>query len=372
MRQLAALLCLTLVGHAPGSMAGEPLVPGADLGALVEGGAAAGQRYGLNGAPPGAPEVLPAAPVEPGPHWLVAYTADGAPQAWYRFRVAGEPSALRPVAIAVDARHPLASIRLEGPWLELDGRIVAGVGVELQVEAEDDAGGIEIVLLVDGQPLPAGARWTQRDDGPVQLSLVTSDALGNRGKRAASEIWLDRTPPRLEWRRLDAREGVPDDVFDGRRARLSLQAGDALAGVQRLGLGGRSYTAEALAGGLTVDVDAAALDYFIEDQVGNRAEGSIALRADTEGPRFVATRNGEPVELEDARLRRSDAIRLDAEDALSGVARACVEASIWYGSCRPLPIDLVGLAPGRYQLEFRAADRLGNRSLRRLPMEVLP
>jgi len=372
MRLPAALLCLTLAGHAVAGPDREPLEPGAALGELIGEPAPAGARYGLNGAPPGPPGLLPVAPSESGPHWLVAYSADATPVAWYRFRVVGEATPLRPVALAVDARPPEVQLLLEGPWREVDGRTVAGAGVALQVAAEDDAGGIELTLLVDGEPLPAGAHWVARDDGPVKLALLASDALGNRGERAATEIWLDRTPPQLEWRRLDGRPGVPEDVFDGRRARIALRASDALAGVQALSLGGRRHEAAALAGELTVNVDAAGLDYLIEDRVGNRGEGRIALRADTEGPRFVATRNGEPVDLDNARLQRSDAIRLAAEDDLSGVARACVEASIWYGSCRELPVDLIGLAPGRYMLEFRAADRLGNRSLQRVPMEVLP
>lgn len=372
MRLPAALLCLLLAAHAAAGAERKHFEPGADLGDLIGGPTPAGARYGLNGAPPGPPGLLPVAPAEPGTHWLVAYSADAAPVAWHRFRVAGEASDLRPIALAVDARPPQAQLLLEGPWLEVDGRTVAGSGVSLQVTAEDDAGGIEVSLLVDGEPLPAGANWIPRDDGAVHLALLTSDALGNRGVRATTELWLDRTPPQLEWRRLDARSGVPDDVFDGRRARIALRVTDALAGAQALSLGGRRYEAAALAGELTVNVDAAGLDYVVEDRVGNRAEGRIALRADTEGPRFIATRNGAPVDLDGARLQRSDAIRLDAEDELSGVARACVEASIWYGSCLELPVDLIGLAPGRYMLEFRAADRLGNRRLQRVPMEVLP
>jgi hypothetical protein len=374
MKRFSACVLLLLAA----AVGAEPLLPGTDLGELVDD--PGGKRFGLDGAPPGALGQLPRAPTEPGKHWLVIYDAEGEVLAWRRFEVGGEIDGeidgkqVRTIEMQVDNAPPQAELRLIGDQHTRDGRQSVGPQSGVEVEASDPSGGVSVALLVDGQAIGAGKRWTaDRADGRYRLALQVADALGNRGERGAVEVELDSSPPTLQWQRLDAQPGIAEDIFDGKRARLSVAITDTGAGLRAATLGSRTLPPEQLAAGRTdLDVDADSLDYRLEDAVGNRADGRIALRADTEGPRFVASRNGEPVDLLHAKLYRSDSLQLAAEDSLAGVARACVEASIWYGECRELPVDLVGLAPGRYRLEFRAADRLGNRSIERLTMEVLP
>jgi hypothetical protein len=372
MKRFSASVLLLLAA----AVGAEPLVPGADLAELVDD--PGGKRFGLDGAPPGALGQLPRAPTEAGKHWLVTYGAEGEVLAWLRFEVGGEIDGqhgeVRTIEMQVDNAPPQAQLRLVGDQHTRDGRQSVGPQSGVEVEASDLSGGVSVALLVDGQAVGAGKRWTtDRADGRYRLSLQVADALGNQGERGAVEVELDSSPPTLQWQRLDAQPGIAEDIFDGKRARLSVAITDAGAGLRAATLGSRTLPPEQLAAGRTdLDVDADSLDYRLDDAVGNRADGRIALRADSEGPRFVASRNGEPVDLLRAKLYRSDSLQLAAEDSLAGVARACVEASIWYGECRELPVDLIGLAPGRYRLEFRAADRLGNRSIERLTMEVLP
>ncbi len=371
LRALLLMVCSTV--------SAQPVAPGDDLGEQL-GGLAADRRFGLDGAPAGAVGVVPPAPDAPGAHWLVEYDGNATPTRWHRFEVvvdsesADGASAQRSLPLLIDASPPTAAIRLTPAVRSESGATVVGPEVGIEVEASDPSGGVAVILLVDGQPLATDVRWSEgRLDGSYQLSLRVSDALGNAGERGTTEVVLDSTPPTVEWRRLDPINAVAADVFDGKRARLAITATDAAAGLASLTLGDRSHDADPLtAGVIEVTVDAGSLDYVARDRVGNVGRGAIALRADADGPEFVASRNGEPVELDGATLLRSDRLQLAAEDRLAGVARACVEASIWYGSCRELPINLVGIAPGRYLLEFRAADRLGNRSYRRLSMQVLP
>ena len=75
---------------------------------------------------------------------------------------------------------------------------------------------------------------------------------------------------------------------------------------------------------------------------------------------------------EGTQLPRSHQLDLRAVDEPAGVARACVQLSIWYDECRPLPLSLLGIGAGRYVVTFRATDRLGQRAYARYEVEVLP
>ncbi len=329
-------------------------------------------RYGDNGAPPGANGAF--ATELPAPQWRVGYDTSGMPQTWERLGKADSDGDVLSLKLTVDAAPPQASLRFNGAMVETAQGVVLGPDADIAIEASDPSGGVSAELRVDGKPLAAGAGLSDgRDDGSYRLSVWVSDALGNSGETGVVDVQLDRTPPTLSWRRLDAKSEVADDIFDGKRARLAIDLLDEGAGVKSLRLGDNEHAAVEIGNApLEVEVSASSLEYSVVDRVGNDAGGRIALRADTEGPVFIARRNGQPFELGNEPIRRTDSIQLSAEDALAGVARACVETSIWFGDCRELPLDLVGIAPGRYRLEFRASDHLGNRRISRFAMEVLP
>jgi hypothetical protein len=205
----------------------------------------------------------------------------------------------------------------------------------------------------------------------VEVAVEAVDALGNRALRAEARLWLDLSPPELVWERLDAEAGVPADVFDGRRARLRLRATDALSGVAGMTLGGRAVDPAGLgAEGIELRVEPLGLDYVLMDGVGNRLEAQLPLRVDREGPALRVFVDDHPVDVAALRITRAQRMRLQAVDMPAGVAGACVEASVWYGECRELPVDLVGLSAGRYRLDFRARDTLGNRTSQRFTVEV--
>ncbi len=325
-------------------------------------------RDGINGAPPRADDAPPSdSPVG----WRVGFSADGRPQRWER----GDDAASElPLRLSVDREAPQVRLRFDGPQVSCGDATCITASTRLGADGSDASGISSLQLLVDGTLwISLTDTLAGLADGPHLLAIDARDALGNAARRAEQTIEIDTTPPTLGWERVDAIESVASDVFDGRRARLRIRVEDGGAGVAQLQLGDERFDADRLGGdGLVVDVDADALRYTVTDRLGNAGSGEIALRVDREGPLLVATRNGEVVELQSVQLSRSDSIALRADDALSGVASACLEASIWYGRCRELPIDLVGITPGRYPLEFRATDRLGNRSLQRLMMEVLP
>lgn len=136
-------------------------------------------------------------------------------------------------------------------------------------------------------------------------------------------------------------------------------------------LGGRAVDAARLsAEGIQLRVDPQNLDYVLVDGVGNRLEALLPLRVDREGPALQVFVDDQPVDVASLRITRAQRMRLQAVDAPAGVAGACVEASVWYGECRELPVDLVGLSAGRYRLDFRARDSLGNRTSQRFSVEV--
>lgn len=339
-------------------------------------------RFGLNGAPPGAVGTLPGAPDRPGAYWLVGYDREGRVHSWHRFRVRapaglsadnGSQAESIPIELLLDRQAPQARLLVEGPQVEREERRVLAADARITVDASDPSGGVRWTLQVNGEALESPEIWSQGlAEGAVRLAVDTVDALGNRALRAPVEVWLDRSPPELSWQRLDVAADAPADVFDGRRARLRLHATDALAGVALLQVGGRSLNvAQAGAEGVELRVDASSLDYVLEDAVGNRSEGRLPLRVDREGPELQSFIDDRRVEIEGLQMTRTQQLRLRAVDATAGVAHACVEASVWYRECRELPMDLVGLSAGRYTLDFRAVDTLGNRSSRRFKVEVL-
>jgi len=355
---------------------------GGSLDALVPSDIRATSRFGLNGAPPGAEGVLPAAPDQAGDYWLVGHDAEGRVRDWYRFRV-GPPGEGQhvdegvdrsmPIDLVLDVDGPRAQLQVAGPQIEREGRRIVAADTRLRLAPSDPSGVVQATLLLDGQALSSPETWAQsRAEGPALIRAELQDALGNRATRELGALWLDRSGPLLEWQRLDPKADVPEDVFDGGRARLRLRVSDPLAGVARVEVGGRARDAGlADSAGVELRVEGDALDYVLEDAVGNRSEGRLPLRADREGPELQLFVDGQRIAIDSVRITRAQQLGLQAVDALAGVAQACVEASVWYRECRALPLDLVGLSPGRYALEFRAIDRLGNRSARRFQVEVV-
>ncbi len=370
------LMLAALAAAFPALSATPEFAPGAGLAGLVRGEPVVERRYAIDAAPHGEPGTLPPAPVAPGDYWLVSYGADGAPLAWHRFRVAGEPGdAGGKVMLHVDREPPAATLSFAGPRHPgPDGLVLAPSAMPGIHLGADPAGATGGELVVDGEPVAIASDWAVgRPEGALTIGVASRDALGNQGITAATRIVLDRTPPQLEWRVLGQREGVPADVVGARDLRLHVRVVDALAGPGWLVIGDRRIDdPAALATGIEIDVPAGPLTFRVADAVDNVADGALPLRIDTDGPRLLAVGAGDVRPAEGLRMRRGDPVQLVAEDALAGVADACVEAGVWYGQCRALPVDLVGLGPGRYPMEFRAVDRLGNRSRQRLHVEVLP
>lgn len=385
MRLSGAVLfsCMVLVtsihGHVP-AMAAQfdptpEFEPGASLQRLLAGTPIQDLRFGLNGAPPGSAGQVPQAPDQPGNHWLVSFDAQARPQSWHRFVVLGTAkpaaNAERRLELLLDARAPDVELRISGPQVFKEGIRVVGPDARLDIVASDPSGGVRAVLQVDGSPAERQTWAREVGEGRVRLAVDAEDALGNRALSEVTHVWLDRSPPTLRWERLNGREGVPEDVFDGRRARIRVFAHDLQAGVSMIRVAGRELDAvRAGREGIELSVDAGSLDYVIEDAVGNRSEGQLPLRVDRNGPRLEVRLDAKIVDPDALRVQRHQVLSLQAVDTPAGVARACIEASVWYRECRPLPMDLVGLAPGRYALEFRAADTLGNRSVQRFSVEV--
>lgn len=367
---------LLLIGAGCGAaapLAATTLQPGDELSALLAAHDTAGLRLGLNGAPAGARGAIPATPSMPGAHWLVVYGPDNEVQRWIRFRIAGDAAATRVLEIGIDASPPLAVLGISGEQVQRDDRVIVGPTARFNPDVSDASGVAHSMLLIDGREVPDPAQWSHAlPEGRHEIALRSGDALGNTGIGAVTPIELDSTPPRLEWTRLDEIGDLPADVFDGKRVRLALRVSDA-AGLRSLTLGGHEIDPALFAEGAhEVSLRGNALAYRIQDRVGNTTEASLPLRIDTEGPQLLARRNGEAVGLNSASFLRTDTIELSVEDEPAGVARACVEASIWYGECRALPITLVGISPGRYSLQLLAADRLGNTSSRRFRVTVQP
>jgi hypothetical protein len=359
---LSALLAATPVELAPGAALGEAL--------QIERSETA--RYGLNGAPPGARGALPAAPDRPGAHYLVVYAEDGTPQRWLRFVVSGNAAEAPALALPVDRQPPELKVIAEAT-VEREGQRYAGPSTALRVEADDPSGlQGEPSLHVDGQPI---SDPTQPDlpamDRELSIVARASDALGNAGESPVLNLRFDRTPPALGAQRASQREGVPADVVAPGESIL-LQLGDAGAGLGSLTLAGQELTLDGSAAQTLTLPMPSSTEYRLSDRLGNVAHAALPLRLDDAAPRLLLVSDGLAQPASDgARLPRSERLELVAEDPLAGVARACVELSIWYDQCRPLPITLVGIDPGRYRLVFRATDRLGHKASERFEIEVL-
>lgn len=372
---LRLLLSALLLGAVAPLPAAE-LAPGSDLRTALDLAAdPADARYGLNGAPPGARGVVPAAPAEPGTHWLVRYASDGSVAAWRRFRIAGEPRTTAPALnIPIDRTPPALRWQIDGPQVERDGITLVGPAARLQASAEDGSGldGEVLATLGDtGATQPPAALDSL---GSAAVSLSARDRLGNRASLGPLPLQHDADAPTLAAQRATPVEGMPSDVVRAGDDPVILTLADAGAGLGGFSAGAitHDFTGEAEAS-LRLEGVPADGRYRLDDRLGNTVEAVLPLRIDSAPPRLRLRADG--VELDLSRpvsLRRSQTVELDAVDEPADVARACVALSIWYDECRPLPLSAVGITPGRYRMEFRAVDRLGQRAHQYLPLEVLP
>ncbi len=349
------------------------LAPGATLADALGLQVEAGSRYGLGGAPPGPRGKLPNAPAENGEHFLITYADDGSPARWQRFIVTGGSAGESTLLLHIDRQPPALTLRVDGA-LQRGDALYAGPAARLRIEASDPSGlGDGPQLSIDGAAVddPQNIRWPDSDQ-LLRIQAEGSDALGNRGVSETLTLHFDRTPPELQAERVDELPGVaPDIVAPGEAIRLQLS--DAGSGLASLQLGDTQLD---LAGDATQVVALempTSTGYTLGDRLGNTRIAELPLRLDDAPPQLQLVSDGQAqIASNGARLPRSERLDLVALDALSGVDRACVELSIWYGDCRALPLSLVGIDPGRYRLVFRASDRLGHKAYERLEIEVLP
>ena len=225
------------------------------------------------------------------------------------------------------------------------------------------------------------APWSKGlQDGPQLLRIHSEDRLGNQNDQPIATVWLDQTPPTLSWRRMQPSPGIDDDLYNGRPIWIELKVKDEAAGVQSLQVNGQTIElnpesappTRIQSSQLRIEQAEQRLPWRAIDRVGNIATGAIELRIDRQGPTLAILIQGRRMNIEQARLMADQGVTLVAEDEPAGVAEACVKASIWRGARRPLPLDLVGLSPGRYALTLFARDRLGNKTRRRFDIEVSP
>jgi hypothetical protein len=369
------LLCAFLLGTVAPLPAAD-LAPGSDLRSALELATdPADARYGLNGAPPGARGAVPAAPEEPGTHWLVRYASDGSVAAWRRFRITGEPGTTpTPLNIPIDRTPPVLRWSIDGAQVERDGITLIGPEARLQASAQDGSGIEGAVLATLGDATAAQPPAALSSLGSAPVSLSARDRLGNRASLGPLPLQHDADAPSLAARRATPIEGMPDDVVRAGNDPVTLSLADAGAGLRGFSAGAitHDFSGEAEAS-LRLDGVPADGRYRLDDRLGNTVEATLPLRIDSAPPRLRLRADGVELDLSHpVSLRRSQTVELDAVDERAGVARACVALSIWYDECRPLPLSAVGIAPGRYRLEFRAVDRLGQRAHQYLPLEVLP
>lgn len=347
--------------------------PGSELAGALALTVEADARYAVDGAPPGPRGLIPRAPSKQGPHFLVVYADDGRPSQWLRFEVGNAPGEPVDLVLAVDRRPPALQVHAEGTVVR-DGVHYAGALSRLSPQGSDASGlAGDLRLLLDGVVVEDPARMPWPDfDRAVVVHARGSDALGNAGRSAPLALTLDRRAPTLHAERASPRAGVEADIVaPGERVRLGVQ--DDGSGLSRLQLGDLDLPLDGVAQhALSLQLPGRG-DYRLTDRLGNSALGTLPLRVDAAPPRLMLISDGTAQEASDgARLPRSERLELQAEDAPAGVARACVELSIWYGDCRALPLSLVGIDPGRYRLLFRASDRLGHTAYQRMEIEVLP
>ncbi|MCB1555077.1 MAG: hypothetical protein KDJ14_14845 [Xanthomonadales bacterium] len=350
------------------------LPPGADLLEAMQMASSSDARYGIDGAPPGPRGAKPHAPETPGAHYLVEYDIDGIIVRRVRFRVAGEAAAPPALRLSVDREGPTISLRATGST-EQGGKHYLGANSSFVAEATDASGvsGAPTLRMNGGVLADPNAPAWPNADGPLSLQVAARDALGNEALSGPFEYWLDRTGPSLAASRVKPREDLDADVvMPGDAIELTLQ--DQGAGLGTLTIGGQSTTLDPVPRqSLPLTLATADPAYVVVDRLGNATTAELPLRIDGAPPRLVFVADGVEREVtEGTQLPRSHQLDLRAVDEPAGVARACVQLSIWYDECRPLPLSLLGIGAGRYVVTFRATDRLGQRAYARYEVEVLP
>lgn len=331
-------------------------------------------RFGLDGAPPGARGARPVAPAAAGDHYLIEYDADGAVIRRVRFSVAGDATSPPALSLPIDREPPRFSVQAN-PAVDRDGRRFVGPGTVFAIDASDASGLTDApTLWLNGamQTSPDRPDWPT-DDGPLRIEARAGDALGNAGSSEQPGYVVDRTPPTLGASRAKPRDGVPLDVVAADDT-IILELRDEGAGLGSLTIGGETIALDAASTQtLRHTLSSADTAYVLSDRLGNAARSILPLRMDDGPPRLVFVADGIAQQVEHgAQLPRSEQLDLQAVDEPAGVARACVGLSIWYDECRPLPLSLLGIGPGRYSLTFRALDHLGQRAFQRYEIEVLP
>lgn len=315
------------------------------------------------------------------PHWRVQLDSEGQPVQWSRPDDQNKPLNLQ-LSIAVDRSGPAIGFAWEPAAQASAGDASVGVVGPTQrptISAQDAAGVVGASLsTATGQSLSL-AEWSSAlAEGEFSLSVRAEDRLGNQSQQSFGPYQLDRTPPAFSWRRLDPIEGIPPDLYDGKRALIELSVTDEVAGIQTFQVDadtvGQAEAPNVRARTLEVQLTAAKreVQWQSSDRVGNQAKGTVSLRVDNQGPGLQIESAGQRIDPNDARLPPNQPLRLIAIDDAAGVEKACVKSSIWSEACRDLPLDLIGLSPGHYALTLFARDRLGNSTRRRIEIEVAP
>lgn len=268
----------------------------------------------------------------------------------------------------IDGTPPSVEIRIAGPQIAGAGGGVEGAVLapssRLEAQLRDKGSGVgEWTPEIDGEPASVDAWAGPWSTGRHTVGGKVVDQVGNESRIGPVGFVVDGEGPEVSWRVLSP--GVTNDAGESyyrAPVEVTADATDRLAGVKELGasLDGAAY--EPLNGPISVDGDH--LYLRAQDRLGNLTEVEAKWGIDHEPPviEVIPPGGGSVAAGSLLSVAQGDELEIRAIDEGSGLDYADYAYHIgWPFTVRdPLPERIVCRRRGRYFLNVRAVDRLGN------------
>lgn len=262
------------------------------------------------------------------------------------------PDQPRQTRIVLDRSGPPIQTAWTGPHLPRDGYTLVGPAARLTVSSRE-SGVADSVSYRLGDSAPVDELPSPLPSDLTSIEITALDSYGNPST-ITERLRVDASGPEVT---LNLESEITEGTgYSTVPARVSINAFDLETSAR--------ISSPRVAIGETIDVRGTELEVIAEDELGNVSTTTLSWRYDTEGPVAKVLFEGEsyaPGKL--IRLSVDDAVEFEVSDA--GVGVSDIEYRYNGNRWLPLPNRLRFLNRGRYRLDVRSTDRVGNQTKQR-------
>ncbi len=274
----------------------------------------------------------------------------------------------RRLELVVDGTPPAVRLETGQPAVRGDAGLVVAAATPFHLSAEDSGSGVASTFLeLDGQTVAPDRLQEPWPAGEHTLSATAEDGVGNRTQPVELRFIVDTEPPSI----LCKARGAAEATIKGHRwfrtpLQVTCTVDDDLAGVASV----VRRDADLWTTGATfVLSDRDTVTVRGTDRVGNTVERTFRWAVDNDPPEpILRSVEGQPVGPA-VTLATGEALVPGAVDRDSGTAT--IAYRIGGGAWIPIAGPIRFRHAGRYDLELRACDALGNCTKRSWIIEVI-